>query len=290
MREQHQAADARPRPEDRRGRLKHSRQASLLVAAVQRFAEIDGATQGGLLSIQLFTTVIPLIVIGFAHFSGFARNASVGDLFIRDFGLNHALADRVREAFGSAVGVRSVWTFVGVAGFLVWGIPMSARVAEMFARAWRRPQLGTAERLARGAAWFTLFLASMDLHERLAFGGQHGTGVRAALLAVSLVPLWTFWSLTPVLLLRDGGRSWRHLLLAGLAGVLVDGVVFGAVGRLGFPMMLEGWAGFGPMGVAMALMTWCGIVALGWVVIACLGAVMAERRALPTQAVHADPG
>jgi hypothetical protein len=42
--------------------------------------------------------------------------------------------------------------------------------------------------------------------------------------------------------------------------------------------------------VSMALMTWCGIVALGWVVIACLGAVIWERRALPTHAVPADPG
>jgi len=279
MLERNHVAAARKPLDERHERLTQSRRTALLVAVAQRFVEIDGATQGGLLSIQLFTTVIPLIIIGFAHFSGFAKNASVGDLLIRDLGLHHPLDDRVREAFGSAVGVQSVWTFFGVAAFLVWGIPMSVRVSEMFARAWRRQPFGRWERLARGAAWFILFLGTMDAHERLAFGGQHEAGVHAALLIVALVPLWIFWSLTPVLLVRDGARGWRNLLLAGSAGVLVDGIVFGAVGRLGFPMMLEGWAGFGPMGVAMTLMTWCGILALGWVVIACMGAVIWERHA-----------
>ena len=34
-----------------------------------------------------FTTVIPLIIIGFDYLSGFAENASPGTLFIRELGL-----------------------------------------------------------------------------------------------------------------------------------------------------------------------------------------------------------
>jgi hypothetical protein len=33
------------------------------------------------------------------------------------------------------------------------------------------------------------------------------------------------------------------------------------------------------MGVAMTLMTWCGVVATCWVVIACVGAIVWERNA-----------
>jgi len=246
------------------------------VAIIDRFVEIDGATQGGLVSIQLFTTMIPLIIIGFAYVSGFAGNVSAGDLFIRDLGLQHPLDDRVRALFGASSGIKSVWTFLGLAAFLVWGIPMSIRVAAIFGQAWRRPPFGTLEKLARGTIWFTLFLAAMDAHQRIAFGGQHGTGMRAALMAVALVPVWMFWALTPVLLVRGGVRGWRTLLLAGLAGVAIDGIVLPAVIRIGFPILLQGWTGFGPIGVAMTLMTWCGVLAIGWVAIACTGAVLSE--------------
>src|SRR5215470_9536660 len=57
---------------------------------------------------------------------------------------------------------------------------------------------------------------------------------------------------------RDGGRGWKYHLLAGVTGVVIDGIVITAVVRVGFPILLQGWTGFGPMGVAMTLMTWCG--------------------------------
>jgi hypothetical protein len=273
------AAEARTRLEQRYEKLKRSRTAALLVPVVQRFIQINGFTLSGLLSIQLFTTVIPLIIIGFAYFSGFASNASVGDLFIRDLGLHHPYDERVREAFGTPSSVHYLWTFLGLAPFLACGIPMSIKVATIFAQAWRRQQFGTAEKLGRGAAWFVLYLAIMTAHERIGFSGQHGAGVRAALLVASLVPVWIFWSLTPLLLVRDCGRGWKYHLLAGFAGVVIDGIVLTAVIRVGFPILLRGWTGFGPMGVAMTLMTWCGIIATGWVVIACISAIIWERNA-----------
>jgi hypothetical protein len=272
-------AKASARLEQHYDKLKRSRTTAPLVAVIERFVEINGFTLSGLLSIQLFTTVIPLIIIGFAYFSGFASNASVGDLFIRDLGLHHPFDDRVREAFGTPSGIRYLWTFLGLGPFLVWGIPMSIKVATIFAQAWHRPQFGMAEKLGRGATWFVLYLAIMTAHERIAFGGQHEAAVRAALLIVSLVPVWIFWSLTPKLLVRDGGRGWKYHLLAGFAGVVIDGIFITAVVRVGFPILLRGWTGFGPMGVAMTLMTWCGIIATGWVVIACTSAIIWERNA-----------
>jgi hypothetical protein len=107
-----------------------------------RFTEIDGATLGALVSVQLFTAVIPLIIIGFDYFSGFAENASPGTLFIREVALGYPLTGRVRAAFGDSSAFRSSWTFIGVAGFLVWGIPMSSTIAGIFAKAWRREQFG----------------------------------------------------------------------------------------------------------------------------------------------------
>lgn len=51
-----------------------------------------------------------------------------------------------------------------------------------------------------------------------------------------------------------------------------------------FPPLLRGWDDFGPIGVAMALLTWCGISGAGWVITACVGAVLWERAA-PSQTV-----
>jgi uncharacterized BrkB/YihY/UPF0761 family membrane protein len=148
--------DLRLRFKERYRRLEDARRKRPGAAVLARFKEIDGGTQGGLVSIELFTTVIPLIILGFSYFSGFAENESPGILVIRELGLRYPLSDRVREAFGASEGVRSSWTFIGVSGFLVWGIPMSITIAGTFAKAWRREQFGLRHRLLRGATWFVL--------------------------------------------------------------------------------------------------------------------------------------
>jgi hypothetical protein len=99
------------------------------------------------------------------------------------------------------------------------------------------------------------------------------------------VPVWIFWSLTPVLLVRNGGRGGlRYLALAGLAGVLIDGTIIPLSARICFPTLLHGWDGLGPIGVAMALLTWSGVIGVGWVVTACVGGVLWERTA-PSETV-----
>jgi hypothetical protein len=276
--------DVRRRLEERYRRLADSRRMRPAAAIVARFNEIDGGTLGILVSIELFTTVLPLIIIGFSYLSGFAENVSPGTLFIRELGLGYPLNDRVRAAFGASSGLRSSWTFIGVAGFLVWGIPMSITIAGIFAKAWRREQFGLTERLLRGATWFVLYLTMIALRERITFGGDQTGAIRALLFVAAQIPVWIFWSLTPVLLVRDGGRGRTYLALAGLAGVVIDGTILPLAARVFFPQLLSGWDGFGPIGVAMALMMWCMVMGIGWVVTACVGAVLWERTA-PSETV-----
>jgi hypothetical protein len=273
------ASAVRLRIEERYRRLAEARQVGPVAAVVARFNEIDGGTLGTLVSVQLFTTVIPLIIIGYSYLTGFADNVSPGTVFSREVGLVSPLTDHVRAAFGHSSGLRSSWTFLGVAGFLVWGIPMSITIAGIFAKAWRREQFGLTGKLWRGAVWFVLYLTMIALRERIAFGGDHHGAVRVLLFAVSLVPVWIFWSITPALLVRGGGRGPMYLVLAGLAGVVIDGTILPLAARMLFPPLLRGWDAFGPIGVAMALLIWCGVIGIGWVVTACVGAVMWERTA-----------
>ncbi len=258
-------------------RLELARRKRPATAILARFKEIDGSTQSALISLQLFTTVIPLIILGFGYLSGFAADDSPGALIIKELGLRHPQDDRVREAFGDSSALRSSWTLLGVAGFLVWGIPMSIMIAGLFAKAWRREQFGLSTRLLRGATWFVLYLVTIALRERIALAGDETGAIRVLLFAAALIPVWVFWSLTPLLLVRDGGRGPTYLALAGVAGLVIDGVVIPLAARLVFPPLLHGWEDFGPIGVSMALMMWCGVIGTGWVVTACVGAVLWER-------------
>ncbi|MGV1006202.1 MAG: hypothetical protein ACOYEV_15860 [Candidatus Nanopelagicales bacterium] len=269
---------------ERRRRLTESRALTPVAAVMSRFKEIDGGSQGVLVSVQLFTVVIPLIILGFSYFKGFAENASPGTVWIRELGLSGTTSDTVRGAFGDTSGLRSYWSVLGVAAFLVWGIPMSIMVSSMFAKAWRREQFGTAQELLRGALWFVLYLTMIALRERVAFGIEYTGATQLLMFIVALVPVWAFWSLTPVVLVRDGGHGLKYLALAGLAGVVIDGIIIPMAGRLIFPPVIDGWTAFGPIGVAMALMTWCGVLGTGWVITACVGAVLWERNA-PTETV-----
>ncbi len=279
MPDDHRSHRAQGILEARYARLRESRRTAPLVAITERFFEIEGLNQGALVAIELFTTVIPLIIIGFGYLSGWSANASVGNLFIRQMGIDHPLDDTVRAAFGTSAGIHGVWSVVGLASFLIWGIPMSITIATMFARAWRREQFGFAAKLGRGTSWFLLYLATMAARERIGFGITSSGGGHLLFLVAALVPTWIFWSLTPPILVRAGGRGVRNLVFAGLAGVVIDGLILPFAARLVIPSLLQGWTGFGPIGVAMTIMTWCGVIGVGWVATACAGAVIWERTA-----------
>ena len=62
--EKHGRQDVHRRFAERYRRLEEARRKRPAAAILARFKEIDGSTQSGLISIQLFTTVIPLIILG----------------------------------------------------------------------------------------------------------------------------------------------------------------------------------------------------------------------------------
>ena len=155
---------------------------------------------------------------------------------------------------------------------------MAITVASMYARAWQRPAFALWGKLWRGGVWFIVYLASQSARSLDTAAGYAGP-TRALVALGAVVMLWVFWSLTPVLLVRNGARDWRSLFVAGFAGVLVDGVLLTVAARIALPILLGGWAGFGPIGVAMTLMTWCGVIGYGWVVTACATAILWERSA-----------
>ena len=271
-------------------RLAESKAMAVPTATTKRFFEIDGLDLGGLLAVELFTTVIPLILIGFGWFSHFSSDLSFGDVLIRQLDLSGEKAEQVRSAFGSGASLKSVWTVFGLASFLVWGIPMASVVAKVFARAWRRERFTFLVEVLRGTGWFFLFLATQTAAVVISRLGGRGPPWKPIFNLLGLVPSFVLWSLTPGILIRNGWVGRRYLLLAGLAGVVLDAVLIRLLIRYLLPALLGGWTGFGPIGVAMALFTCCTVFAALWVVTACLGAVLWERNAPEAVVVDAQDG
>ncbi len=253
------------------------RRNGIVVRTAKRFFDIDGLDQSGLLAIELFTTVIPLMLIGFAFMTRFDEMVNVGQMIVRQLNVGPPLDQTVISTFGDSADMKSVWTVAGLASFLVWGIPMSITVSNTFTRAWKHDPIPILQRIGRGALWFVCYLLLLLTMQKM-FGAPRGINKGPRFL-MSLVPSILFWSLTPVLLVKGTAHHGKRLLWAGLVSTLIDGVVLRIAGKIFFPLLLSGWEGFGPIGVAMTLMTWSAVVGTGWVVCACAGAIIVERQA-----------
>ncbi len=272
--------------------LEDSRRLGTPVAATRRFFEIEGFDLSGLLALELFTTVIPLMLLGFGWASHFSSQLSFGDTLIKQLELTGAAAEQVRNLCGSGSSLRSTWTVFGLGSFLIWGIPMSSQVAKTFGRAFRRERYPFWGEAWRGAVWFCLFLVTQALTVKISVG-HPGTFWDVVANILGLLPSFILWSVTPAILVRDdfhsfSRSSWPYLMWCGLAGVVLDTVGVRMLIRFLIPALLHGWVDFGPIGVAMALMTFCTVVAALWVVTACVSAVLWEHRT-PTDVVMGKP-
>lgn len=258
-------------------RLEETRRLGVMVAATRRFFAVEGLDLAGLLALELFTTIIPLVLLGYGWAVKFSPRLSMGDFLIDWMHLNGQSATIVNDLFGTGASIRSVWTLAGLGGFLFWGIPMSAQVAKVWARAFQRERFTFWTEVWRGAVWFVVLMVTQTLGLMLA---REPTSVaRFVINLLSFVPGFVLWAVSPIILIRNARLGWRQFAWCGLVGVLLDNVFARITLRWVFPRLLDGWVGFGPIGAAMALMTTCTVIAGLWVASACLGAVLWERKA-----------
>ncbi|MFM7684708.1 MAG: hypothetical protein ACKPDI_02140 [Actinomycetota bacterium] len=261
--------------------LKEHRLVRPAAAVAERFFAISGLDLGSFIALELFTTVLPIMLLGYGRLSDFSHDVSMGQLFVDMVGATGRDVVRIQREFGKASGILKTWTPFGVAGFLVWGIPMSLTVCRMYAAAWKRPQYSAMQRIWRGAVWFVIYLVVAGVNEDL-LHLSHQPLLRIVLLLAAVGVSTVFWGLTPALLVPSVRLSRRLIVEAGLVGAIMHIVILRFAVRMVFPMLLSGWDGFGPIGVAFTIMTWCGALGVVWVAVACAGAVISERAWRPT--------
>jgi uncharacterized BrkB/YihY/UPF0761 family membrane protein len=261
----------------RRGELERGRHLGLLLVAQRRFKQIEGGDLSVLISLSLFVAMVPLVLLGFSWLTSFSSSANLASLVIRHYGLHEPVAGIVRDTFASASADRSSSSVLGVASWAVAGFPLAVSVQKTFARAWRVPMLGWMASYLRGGLWFLLYVATQFGVEaaKWTLGRNLGLGVLAGLAGVALTLV--LWGATPQLLLGKDLGGWPGLVPTAVAGTVVT-VGLRLLSLLLLPRWLASWAiPFGAIGTSIALLLVVQLLATGWVVVAAFGAVYWER-------------
>ncbi len=258
-------------------KLEQSKRIGILPATTKRFFKISGADLAGLLTLSLFTTLIPIIVLGIGRLTLAKPHLTVGDRLAARLGIEGNLVTLMHDAFPSGNDLRPLYTFFGVAGYLVYGIPLAIQVGRIFAKAYDSRRFPYYREVIRGCAWFALFLTATTVGQVTSRHYLSISGLSSYVLY--MVILFVFWTLTPAVLVRDGSAGIRYLMVVGVFGMIVQAIILPTVFAIILPLFLSSWENFGSLGVAIVITTWCGITSLSWVIIACFGGVLSDRRA-----------
>jgi hypothetical protein len=213
----------------RREELERSRHLGLLLVAQRRFKQIEGGDLSVLIALSLFVAMVPVVLLCFSWLTGFSSSANLASLIIRHYDLHEPVAGIVRDTFASASADRSSSSVLGVASWAVAGFPLAVSVQKTFARAWRVPMLPWIASYLRGGLWFLLYVATQLGVEtaKWTLGRNLGFGVLAGLAGVALT--FVLWGATPHLLLGKDLGGWRGLVPTAIAGTGGDGGAAAAV-------------------------------------------------------------
>ncbi|MFM2079241.1 MAG: hypothetical protein RJA49_3131 [Actinomycetota bacterium] len=265
--------------ERRKNQLEQSRVASFPLAMMRRFKEIEGTHLALVISTNLFIAVIPLLIIGYAFIEAFNPNRSIGVVLVGRFHLTGTTADIVRSSFSSAKAGKNVALSISLVSLLITGLDISGTVGSAYARAFRMTPLAGLKKYLRGWFWLLALLASTSFSLTVRYWSSSRPWWFLVMLApAALAVSFTFYLITPRLLL-DLPFGWRALL-PGTAISTLAAAGLNAVSTF----VLGGWftwygTAYGSFGVALALMSWIGILAIFWVMIAAAQGVYWERHA-----------
>lgn len=162
---------------------------------------------------------------------------------------------------------------------LITGLDIAGTVGTAYARAFGMSKPRGWRRYARGATWLVALLAMTAF----ALTVRYWSSSRPWWFVVVLAPLsfgmtLTFYWVTPRLVL-DLPFGWRDLFPGALIAALLAGAL-----NIASTFVLASWfswygQAYGSFGVALALMSWVGIVSVFWVAIAAVQGVYWETRA-----------
>lgn len=255
-----------------------ARIAELARASLARLVELQFVERSVALGSLAFTALVPLLVIASAFLPG---TDGIADELVRRFHLRGATADVVREVFAQPDAVRQSVSWLGVLLLVVAALSFTRALQRVYERAWRLEARGLRGTRA-GLTWIggvVLWVTVFSAARRGLLDLTGPIGSLAILLAGdAVVWLWSPW----ILLSRR--IAWRALVptalltAVALTAISVGSVVYmpEAIGRSA--------THYGPIGIAIALVSWLVGIGFALTICAAVGAVLGERSAQPPEA------
>lgn len=225
-----------------------------------------------------FTALVPLLVISAAFLPG---TDGLANALIDRFHLSGSSADLVRTLFAQPDDVRQSVSWLSLLLLIVSSLSFTRALQRVYEHAWELPTRGL-----RGTRAGLIWLGGVVLWSTVFAGAREWlidlSGPLGALIVLlgGNVALW-LWS--PYVLLAQR-IDWRRLVptalltAAAMTAVSIASVVY-------MPQAIDSSAGaYGPIGIAIALVSW--LVAVGFALVACavVGAVLggADGKAVTT--------
>jgi membrane protein len=259
-----------------------SRAVDLTGASLERLVEIQFVDRSIALGSLAFTALVPLLVIAAAFLPGTDGLASE---LIKRFHLRGATADLVREVFAQPDAVRQSISWLGALLLVGASLSFTRGLQRVYERAWRLEARGFAGTRAGLiwiggiALWSTVFAAARDSLLDL-------TGPLASLTILlagdAVLWLWSPW------ILLDRRVDWHQLVPSALLTAVAMTAI--SVGSIVYMPEAIGRAAthYGPIGIAIALVSW--LVGVGFALTCCaaVGAVLGEAMDAPEAAGEGD--
>ncbi len=263
----------------RRSQLEQSRMLRFPLAAWKRFGEIEGSHLALVIAANAFIALVPLLIIGYSFVEAFNPNRSIGTVLIGRFHLTGTTATIVRDTFSTAKAGKSVALSISLISLLITGLDIAGTVGTAYARAFRMAPLQGWKRYLRGWIWLIALLVMTSVGLTVRYWASSRPWWFLVLLApFALSMTFIFYLVTPRLVL-DLDFGWRDLVPGAAICTVAAGLL-----NTASTFVLASWfswygQAYGGFGVALAIMSWLGILALFWVWIAAAQGVYWERRA-----------
>lgn len=247
------------------------------LASYRRFKEIDGKQLAFVIGGNMFISVIPLFIIGYAIIEAFNPHRTFATIIIQRFHLTGETAETVRATFTNAQSGRNVALSLSIASLFITGFSVATSVQTAYARAFRVAPLTGARKFIRGGGWLLLMLTvtALGLTLRYWAAAEPWWFLLLMLPFTGTLNFLFFW-ISPRLLL-DLPFEWRPLVPGALVCVVSNAIV-GVVSAFFLRNWLQAYGhAYGGFGIALAFLSWIGILALFWVWIGVIAAIYWER-------------
>jgi len=252
------------------------------LATQQRFKEVNGNTVSSAITVSVFVSIFPLLLVAIAVVGFLASGDKTwATRVVDDLGLTGSARTTVIDAVARASESRRAASVVGLAGLLWSGSNVGLALQRGVRTPWQEPQWGLKDRVGAvlwllcAALGFALAIAVTGILNWLPSWLPAAIGWLAAFaagLAIGIgLFLWMFWGLgTRRVPVRD--------LLPGAIFAAVGFEVLKFVGTIYVPRLVANSSSlYGPLGVVFAILAWLMIFARLLVYASTLNAVRFER-------------